>query len=452
MIARDYVRRSGRWLRAPLVWWRRHWIVGSLLILGVLLTWGTRGVALIVAIIVIAALGTTLLRQLLPQRAAAIDRAIYLFRLQRALPSLWTQVAVSQGLGNLKTGAPPIGRIEVVEYGVAFRPQLRAGEVVQQVEHSAEALRQACGAVDVRVSPVGDVEVVLYDYLAGPINSPQIGVSKSNEIALGLTARARPWRLPLGPSTLVAGSSGSGKASLVWGLLRAIAPEIRAGSVEVHGIDLKGGMELGLGSGLLSRYATSPQTAVQLLEEAVQQMRSRAGELAGVSRTHSRSPASPHVVILIDELAALTAYITERDLQKRANAALNLLLSQGRAVGFTVFACLQDPRKEVIPSRGLFLQTVGLRLRDRHETAMVLGEGPAQLASCDRIPLDRPGTAYVLGAEGGAPELVRAAFVDDDEIRRLSDEYPALRPRPIVPQPKEEPAEQTRRTRGRRAG
>src|SRR3546814_4268572 len=66
---------------------------------------------------------------------------------------------------------------------------------------------------------------------------------------------------------------------------------------------------------------------------------------------------SPTVVVLIDELAALTAYETDRDLLRRANSALATLASQGRAVGFIVFACLQDPRKETLPARGLFTQT-----------------------------------------------------------------------------------------------
>ena len=69
-------------------------------------------------------------------------------------------------------------------------------------------------------------------------------------------------------------------------------------------------------------------------------------------------------MVMIDELAAMTAYCPERDLQRRAEMAINLLCSQGRAPGFVVFACLQDPRKEVIPSRGLFTQMVGLRLKD----------------------------------------------------------------------------------------
>ena len=100
----------------------------------------------------------------------------------------------------------------------------------------------------------------------------------------------------------------------------------------------------------------------------------------------------PLHVVMIDELAALTAYCPERDLQRRAENAINLLCSQGRAPGFMVFACLQDPRKEVIPSRGLFTQMVGLRLKDLSETAMVLGE--VAVRERRALPPDHPRRAW----------------------------------------------------------
>jgi S-DNA-T family DNA segregation ATPase FtsK/SpoIIIE len=65
--------------------------------------------------------------------------------------------------------------------------------------------------------------------------------------------------------------------------------------------------------------------------------------------------------VVVDELAALTAYCTDRDAKRRFEAALSLLLSQGRAVGFYVIAALQDPRKEVVAFRDLFTTRIALR-------------------------------------------------------------------------------------------
>ena len=44
----------------------------------------------------------------------------------------------------------------------------------------------------------------------------------------------------------------------------------------------------------------------------------------------------------------MTAYQPERDLRKRAEAAIATLTSQGRSVGVCVVGALQDPCKDVI--------------------------------------------------------------------------------------------------------
>jgi S-DNA-T family DNA segregation ATPase FtsK/SpoIIIE len=129
---------------------------------------------------------------------------------------------------------------------------------------------------------------------------------------------------------------------------------------------------------------------------------------------------------MVDELAALTAYCPERDLQRRGELAVNLLCSQGRAPGFMVFACPQDPRKEVIPARGLFTQMVGLRLKDVTETAMVLGDQAVTSgAHCHRISRHTPGVGYVLPEHGGPPIRVRAGYATDELIRQVAARFPA---------------------------
>ena len=209
-------------------------------------------------------------------------------------------------------------------------------------------------------------------------------------------------------STLTAGCSGAGKASLIWGLVFALGPANKAGLVELHGIDLKGGMELSMGRPLFTRYAQTAETAVILLEDAAAALQARAARLAGVTRQHTPSTAEPLVVVVIDELAALIAYYPDRDLTRRAEAALSVILSQGRAVGYVVFAFLQDPRKETVKMRHLFTQAIGLRLRDREEVAMVLGDGAiAAGALCHKIPTTRrvsaTSSARTTGRSGSGP-------------------------------------------------
>ncbi|THG30564.1 hypothetical protein E6C70_14440 [Glaciibacter flavus] len=307
----------------------------------------------------------------------------------------------------------------------------------EHLQAQTNLLAQAFGArqASVQGSRIDEMTLRLEyaDALALPFTLEYGQPWDERTVVMGQGNSGSPWRLRLGPHTLVAGSSGSGKASIVWGLLLGLAQPIRDGVVEVWGIDRKGGMELAMGKPLLTRFAADAQRSVILLEDAVIAMQSRATELAGRTRQHVATSGSPTVVVLIDELAALTAYETDRDLMQRANKALATLASQGRAVGFIVFACLQDPRKETLPARGLFTQTVGLRLRDGLETSMVLGDGAvAAGALCHKISPDTPGVAYVLPDDGTPPQRVRAGLVTDDMIRDAAVHYPAPRQIPVV--------------------
>lgn len=335
---------------------------------------------------------------------------------------------------------------------VSLPPGLAREDLVAVTSRIAQAFNA------VRVTVVGQhlnalaLRIEYVDSLAQPFSFP-LGLAWDGQtVPMGITDGGTEWRLPIGPHTLVAGSSGSGKASLVWGLLLGLANPIHSGLVEVWGIDRKGGMELAMGRDLLSRFASDAAHSVQLLEEAVAAMQERAQTLAGVTRQHRASADSPTVIVLIDELAALTAYETDRDLLRRANAAIATLASQGRAVGFIVFACLQDPRKETLPARGLFTQTVGLRLRDRMETSMVLGDGAvAAGAACHEISPSMPGTAFVIPEDGSPPQRVRAAFASDEQIRDAALTYFAPHPRPVVLPVVTEEEPKPRRTRSRRA-
>lgn len=364
----------------------------------------------------------------------------------RNILTTWPNVAMRLGLGvqdhtTRGTVYPSICYPAWDEWTCVLQVSIPQGLGREHLQAQTGLLAQAFGASRATVEGSRIESLLLrleyVDALEEPFRLENDLPWDSKTIPMGIFGSGELWRLRLGPHTLVAGASGSGKASLVWGLLLGLAEPIHSGLVEVWGVDRKGGMELALGRQLLTRFADDAQRSVVLLEEAVEAMQSRARQLAGKTRQHTATIESPTIVILIDELAALTAYETDRDLLRRANSAIAVLASQGRAVGFIVFACLQDPRKETLPARGLFTQTVGLRLRDRMETAMVLGDGAvAAGALCHEISPDTPGVAYVLSEDQGIPERVRAGLITDDMIRDAAARYPAPRQISIiVPEP-----------------
>ena len=208
-------------------------------------------------------------------------------------------------------------------------------------------------------------------------------------VVIGRTETDRPWVLRLADRhILVAGVSDAGKSSVMWAVLRVLAPWIRAGLVQVFGIDPKGGMELGRAEGLFHKLVcTNGAEAVALLEHVATVTRQRAQVLRR-QRSRKWAPGSgqPFVLLVVDELADVIAYQPDNGLRKRANVALQSILSQGRAPGVCVIGQLQDPRKEIIDFRHLFPVKIAMRLDEPTQVDMVLGDGVRPRTRSARTP------------------------------------------------------------------
>jgi S-DNA-T family DNA segregation ATPase FtsK/SpoIIIE len=448
-------REALRWLRGTVAWLLRH--PGHVVVL-LAISWLAAPVTPwpLAALAAVAAAATLTWSATLPLSfhllvCGPVTRAARYVRFRHR----WPEVAAACGLARERRRAgsvepdrqvavdvPRVQRVRAEGPRVVMNVRPLLGQTIEDFESACERLRTAVGATRLRVEPHSTNQVQLNfslgDVLAEPftVSTPKLNAPVStHSVTMGRREDGSPWQLPIGPHTLVAGSSGAGKGSIFWSFAFGLAPAVQAGLVRLHGIDLKGGMEILIGANLFTTQATNASEAVAVLESLVLQMQQRTQMYAGHVRTHETTVNEPLHVVMIDELAALTAYCPQRDLQRRAEMAINLLCSQGRAPGFVVFACLQDPRKEVIPSRGLFTQMIGLRLKDVSETAMVLGETAVTSgAHCHRIPRTSPGIGYVLPEEGGYPIRVRAGYASDHAIRRVASEFatPSSEPVPTL--------------------
>ena len=159
------------------------------------------------------------------------------------------------------------------------------------------------------------LDLVHTDPLARPLRTPALAdpgaVVDLARVVIGRTETGRPWLLRLADRhVLVAGVSDAGKSSVMWAVLRALAPWIRAGLVQVFGIDPKGGMELGRAETLFhTLVCTNGVEAVDLLEHLATVTRQRAQALRR-QRRRKWTPGSgqPFVLLIIDELADVIAY------------------------------------------------------------------------------------------------------------------------------------------------
>jgi S-DNA-T family DNA segregation ATPase FtsK/SpoIIIE len=205
-------------------------------------------------------------------------------------------------------------------------------------------------------------------------------------------------------------------------------PLMQTGLVRILAADPKL-MELAYGRVIFESYgsyAADPAAIAAMLDAAVAGMQDRARRFAGRQRDHTPTLADPFTVVLVEEVAFLTAYQPDRKLKERIMLALATLTTQGRALGYCVVAALQDPRKDVLTIRNLFPDRIAMRLDEPEQVDMVLGDGARDRgAACELIssdPATGAGVAFVRLESDPDPVRVRAGWVTDADIRDLADQ------------------------------
>jgi DNA segregation ATPase FtsK/SpoIIIE, S-DNA-T family len=339
---------------------------------------------------------------------------------------------------------PVLGKVSATRYTDRVPVRLVSGQSAADFATRADNLAHGFGAILCRIRSASPgalvLEFVRRDALADII--PALAIPARVDLRVlpvGRREDGQVWLVRVhGTHVLIAGATGAGKASLLWSIVRAMLPAMVGGLVRVWAADPKL-MELAYGRAIFDRYgryAATPEAIVVMLEDAVAQMQARAAVFAGKHREHIATTEHPFIVIVVDEVAFLTAYLTDRGIRDRIKAALATLTTQGRAVGYSVVAALQDPRKEVMSIRNLFPDRIAMRLDEPEQVDMVLGDGARDRgALADLISTDEAtgaGVAYVRLATDPDPVRVRAAWVTDADIRAMAAEYaPAEKVRPL---------------------
>ena len=327
---------------------------------------------------------------------------------------------------------PVLGKVSSTKFTDRVPVRLVSGQAAADFAARADNLAQGFGALlcRVRSSKPGFLilEFVRRDALAAVISAlPTTEDADLKALAVGRREDGSPWLVRLhGTHLLIAGATGAGKASVIWSLIRAMLGLLQAGLVKILAADPKV-MELAYGRAIFDtcgQYAATPDAIVVMLEAAVSDMQARAAQLAGKQRDHTPTTEFPFVMVLVDEVAFLTAYQPSKSLRERVKAALATLTTQGRAVGYCVVAALQDPRKEVMSIRNLFPDRIAMRLDEPEQVDMVLGDGARDRgATSDLIssdPATGAGVAFVRLEADPDPVRVRAAWVSDEDIRAMS--------------------------------
>jgi hypothetical protein len=222
--------------------------------------------------------------------------------------------------------------------------------------------------------------------VSGSPNATNVG-GLLREIPMAKRLDGSPWYVPIEENhVLIVGRTGSGKNSWTWSLVFGLAEARKAGIVRLWALDPKR-VELAFGHEWWDEYADTIDGMIALLQKAVDELLERNKLIQGRARKITPSQTMPLNVLIIDELAYLSAAVDKKT-QEHVQQLLRTILWLGRATGYVV--------------------------------DLVLGKGAHDEygAHCELIPLREAGAgcAYVKEEMGDGMLLVRAAWCSDQAI------------------------------------
>lgn len=326
---------------------------------------------------------------------------------------------------------PKLVKVATTPYWDRLTVRGQIGQELRDFRDGSERLRTAFGAERVNVR---EIKPRLYglDFMRqdpfrdGSVPATAIPASLEavafRRVPIGMDEFGQPFTVSLLGGTLCAsGSIGAGKAGVEWNLMRGIAPAMRAGLVRSVFIDPKI-KELRQGLPLVAEddYASGPEETVALLERLVEDMKrdnQRDGEQG--ERDFEPRPGRPLTVIYVDEGAPLVRY-WPRSIRAKIDDLLGLILTQGRAAGYTVVFLIQEPTKDTFTLRDLFTRRLALRLpTESHTDAALIEDAVEYGALCHQISESTPGVLFSL--QDGARSTVRArlGYVENHHVREL---------------------------------
>ena len=142
-----------------------------------------------------------------------------------------------------RTLLPVLGKVTATRYTDRVQVRLVSGQSAADFAKHAENLAHGFGALlcRVRTARSGAVllEFVRRDALAAIVPAHPIPAHPDlKALPVGRREDGLPWLVKLhGTHVLIAGATGAGKASLLWGLIRAMFPLMQAGLVRVLAAD-----------------------------------------------------------------------------------------------------------------------------------------------------------------------------------------------------------------------
>lgn len=253
--------------------------------------------------------------------------------------------------------------------------------------------------------------------------SPQMSIF--DPVFIGVDEFGMPVRVTLiERNLLIGGESGAGKSSLLNNVVAhaALDPDCDLCLVDGKQVELGQwedraqefvGPDIGKALATLMRLQIMMDRRYSYL---------RACKRRGIRPTDTFRP----LLLGIDEIAYFSTVAGDKKTQEQFSNLLRDLVARGRATGIIVVAATQRPSSDIIPTslRDLFAWRFAGRCTTDSSSDIVLGHGWAAKGwTANSISPTNKGLGLLI-AEGGAPLLVKSAYLTDADCQAI-DAYAA---------------------------
>lgn len=214
------------------------------------------------------------------------------------------------------------------------------------------------------------------------------------------------------PHILIAGTTGSGKSTMLNTLLYTLATsqiyEVVYGIIDLKRVSLLKWKN----DPHLERYATTPEEALELLNDAEFTMQNRYEQIERENKDRFEGTA---LYLIIDEAAELF------DTVKGAKEIVKSIARLGRAANVHIVLCSQSPNRKTLDANVTlnFTARLALRCQAAIESRQIIG-----CKGAEKLP--RYGTGLYLCPDNVEPEEVKINLTSDEEIDILLNEWKDL--------------------------
>jgi hypothetical protein len=231
------------------------------------------------------------------------------------------------------------------------------------------------------------------------------------------------------PHMLIGGATKGGKSNFINQMIATLVTLNSPDEIRLVLVDLKGGVEFvhwtELKHNLLpiakrpEDVATSLGNVRSILDQRLAIFEgTRVKNLASYNALKPKTERLPRIIVVIDEMATLM----EQDaIKATVDKQLNVISSQGRAVGIHLVVCTQRPSADVIMGWMKTNATMLVSAKMPHHTASLIILGTITAATLPSIP------GRMVFSRGRDEIICQTPYITDEEIARavaISNEYP----------------------------